>query len=120
MRKSTCCVLVMLFGSWLSSLGQSAPKATFPRVVATFHQYGLTDALPPTTIYTPKNGARSASRLSWWGSRLIESTPCGQENFSFWMQQEKTFRLLLRQASLRTCGGLLLRNFPSAQKQAHR
>jgi len=88
MRKSTCCVLVMLFGSWLSSLGQSAPKATFPRVVATFHQYGLTDALPPTTIYT--------------------------------MQQEKTFRLLLRQASLRTCGGLLLRNFPSAQKQAHR
>jgi len=54
MRKSTCCVLVMLFGSWLSSLGQSAPKATFPRVVATFHQYGLTDALPPTTIYTPK------------------------------------------------------------------
>src|SRR5579863_7213603 len=55
MRRSTCCLLVILFGSWLSSFGQSTPKLTSPKIVATFQRLGLTADLPPTTIYTPKN-----------------------------------------------------------------
>jgi hypothetical protein len=55
MRRSTCCLLVLLFGCWLSSFGQSAPKLTSPKIVATFQRLGLTADLPPTTIYTPKN-----------------------------------------------------------------
>jgi hypothetical protein len=55
MRRSTCSLLVVLFGSWLSSFGQSAQKLTSPKIVATFQKVGLTADLPPTTIYTPKN-----------------------------------------------------------------
>jgi len=55
MRRSTCCVLVELFGSWLSSFGQSAPKFTTPQIVATFQRLNQTGEIPPTTIYTPKN-----------------------------------------------------------------
>jgi hypothetical protein len=55
MRRSTCCLLVVLCASWLSSFGQGAPKLTSPKIVATFQRLGLTADLPPTTIYTPKN-----------------------------------------------------------------
>jgi hypothetical protein len=55
MRNATCCLLVVLFGSWSSSLGQNAPKFTTPQIVATFERLGLTAELPPTTIYTPKD-----------------------------------------------------------------
>jgi hypothetical protein len=54
MRRA-CFLLVVLFGSWSSSLGQSAPKFTSPRIVATFERLGVTAGIPPTTIYTPKN-----------------------------------------------------------------
>jgi len=55
MRRSTCCVLVELFGSWLRSFGQSTPKFTTPQIVATFQRLNQTGEIPPTTIYTPKN-----------------------------------------------------------------
>jgi hypothetical protein len=57
MRNATCCLLVVLFGSWSSSLGQNAPKFTTPQIVATFQRLGQTAEIPPTTIYTPKNWA---------------------------------------------------------------
>jgi hypothetical protein len=53
MRRSTCLLLVVLFGSWLSSFGQTAPKLRYPKIVATFERVGQTDKIPPTTIYTP-------------------------------------------------------------------
>jgi hypothetical protein len=53
--RRTCYLLVVLFGAWSSSLGQSAPKFTTPQIVATFHRLGQTAEIPPTTIYTPKN-----------------------------------------------------------------
>jgi hypothetical protein len=49
-----CCLLVILFGSSSSSLGQSAPKFTTPRIVATFERLGQTGDISPITIYTPK------------------------------------------------------------------
>ena len=55
MRRSTCFLLVMLFGSWLSSFGQHAPRFTSPRIVATFERLGQTADIPPTTIYTPQD-----------------------------------------------------------------
>jgi hypothetical protein len=53
--RNAICLLVALCGSWSSGFGQSAPKFTSPRIVATFERLGLTAELPPTTIYTPKN-----------------------------------------------------------------
>jgi len=53
MRRATF-LLLFLSASWASSLGQSAPKFTTPRIVATFERLGLTHELPPTTLYTPK------------------------------------------------------------------
>src|SRR5580658_9248670 len=55
MRNATCCLLVMLFGSWSSSLGQNAPKLTTPQIVATFQRLNLTHDIHLTTIYTPTN-----------------------------------------------------------------
>ena len=55
MRRSTCCLLVVLFGSWLSSFGQKAPKFTTPQIVATFQRLNQTADISPTTIYTPAN-----------------------------------------------------------------
>ena len=69
MRNAICCLLVVLFGSWSNSLGQNAPTLTSPILVATFHRYGLTSALPPTTIYTPKN----------WGTFRISVLMVGTE-----------------------------------------
>jgi hypothetical protein len=54
MRRAIC-LLAFLFGSWSSGLGQSAPKFTTPRIVATFQRLGQTANIPPTTIYRPKN-----------------------------------------------------------------
>jgi hypothetical protein len=54
LRRSTCCLLVVLFGSWLSSFGQSAPKLTSPKIVATFERLNQTARIGQTTIYTPK------------------------------------------------------------------
>ena len=53
MRNATCCLLVMLFGSCLSSLGQNAPKFTTPQIVATFQRLNQTKEIKPFTIYTP-------------------------------------------------------------------
>jgi hypothetical protein len=55
MRNATFCLLVVLLGSWSSSLGQSAPNFRSPRIVATFERLGQTAEIPPTTIYTPKH-----------------------------------------------------------------
>jgi hypothetical protein len=55
--RRTCCLLVVLFGSWLSSFGQSSPQLTSPKIVATFERLNQTAEIPPTTIYTPKNWA---------------------------------------------------------------
>jgi hypothetical protein len=55
MRRSTCCLLVVLFGSWLSGFGQSTPKFSSPKIVATFKRVGLVLPLSPTTVYTPKS-----------------------------------------------------------------
>jgi hypothetical protein len=60
MRNLTCCLLVALFGSWSSSLGQSAPKFTSPRIVATFERLGQTAEIPPT-------GRENALRLETRG-----------------------------------------------------
>jgi hypothetical protein len=54
MRRSTCFLLVVFFGSWSSSLGQNATKLTHPRIVATFERLGQTAGIGPTAIYTPK------------------------------------------------------------------
>ena len=54
MRRALC-LLAVLFGSWSTSFGQSAPKLTTPRILATFERLGLTAELPPTTIYRPKH-----------------------------------------------------------------
>jgi hypothetical protein len=61
MRRSTCCLLVVVFGSWLSSFGQSASKTpskaapwSFPRVVARFKLLGQTRAITPTTVFVTK------------------------------------------------------------------
>jgi hypothetical protein len=54
MRRATCCLLVSLLGSWLSSFGQTAPKFATPRIVATFERLGQTAEIAPTIIYTPK------------------------------------------------------------------
>jgi hypothetical protein len=55
MRNATFCSLVVLVGSWSSSVGQSAPNVTFPRVVAKFARMAQTGEISPTIIYTPKN-----------------------------------------------------------------
>jgi|ERR1022692_1218147 hypothetical protein len=52
--RRTCYLLVMLFLSWTSSFGQSAPKLTSPRIVATFQRLGQTGPIDPVTIYTPR------------------------------------------------------------------
>jgi hypothetical protein len=89
MRRSTCCLLVVLFGSWLSSFGQSAPKLTSPKIVATFQRLGLTADLPPTTIYTPKNwgtfrvsivmvGTVSNQQYGQWTGQLQFTDGAGQ------------------------------------------
>jgi hypothetical protein len=54
MRRA-CLLLVVLLTSWSSSLGQSAPKFTSPRIVATFERLGQASEIPATTIYTPRN-----------------------------------------------------------------
>ena len=54
MRNATCCLLVVLFGSWSSSLGQNAPTLTSPIIVATFERLNQTTTIHPTAIYTPK------------------------------------------------------------------
>jgi hypothetical protein len=55
MRNMTCCLLVMLFGSWSSSLGQNASKPTFPLVIATFQRLNQTGPIPLTTIFIPQH-----------------------------------------------------------------
>jgi hypothetical protein len=78
MRRSTCCLLVVLFGSWLSTLGQSAPKFTTPQIVATFQRLNQIGEISPTTIYTPKN----------WGtfrvSIVMVGTTGNGESAAFW------------------------------------
>jgi hypothetical protein len=53
MRNTICCLLVMLFGSWSSSLGQKAPQFTTPQIVATFERVNKTGPIPLTTLYAP-------------------------------------------------------------------
>jgi hypothetical protein len=69
MRRSTCCLLAILFGSWLSSFAQSAPRLTSPKIVATFERIGQTAEIPPTIIYTPKK----------WGTFRISIVMVGTE-----------------------------------------
>jgi hypothetical protein len=78
MRRSTCCLLVVLLGSWLSSLGQSAPKFTTPQIVATFQRLNQTNEIKPVTIYTPQR----------WGtfriSIVMVGTIANGDNGAFW------------------------------------
>jgi len=78
MWRATLLLLVFLSGSWVSSLGQNAPKLTTPRIVATFERLGQTAEIPPTTIYTPKN----------WGTFRISIVMVGivanGETATFW------------------------------------
>jgi len=78
MRKATCCLLVVLFGSWSSSLGQSAPKFSTPRIVATFERLRQTGEIPSTTIYTPKH----------WGTFRVSTVMVGivgnGQQYSYW------------------------------------
>ena len=69
MRRAMCLLIVVLGFSCCASLGQNAPKLSSPKIVATFHRFGLTAALPPTTIYTPKN----------WGTFRISIVLVGTE-----------------------------------------
>jgi hypothetical protein len=55
MRRATLSLLLFLGGLWSVSLGQRVPKFTTPRIVATFERFGVTGAISPTTIYTPKS-----------------------------------------------------------------
>jgi hypothetical protein len=104
MRRSTCCLLVVLFGSWLSSFGQSAPKLTSPKIVATFQRLGLTADLPPTTIYTPKNwgtfrvsivmvGTVANQRDGVWVGELQFTNGAGDEPFANFLVRLETTRL---------------------------
>jgi hypothetical protein len=90
MRRTTA-LLVMVFGSWLSSLGQSAPKFTAPQIVATFHRLNQAAEIPPTTVYTPKSWgtfrisivmvgtvANGTSNTDWAG--LLQFTDADGEN----------------------------------------
>ena len=77
MRRATCCLLVVLLASCVS-FGQSAPKFTTPRIVATFERLGLTSEMPPITLYTPKN----------WGTFRISISMVGtvaNGNDGFWL-----------------------------------
>jgi hypothetical protein len=77
MRRSTCCLLVILFGSWLSSFGQSVPRLTSPKIVATFERIGQTADIPPTTLYTPQK----------WGTyriTVVMVLTSGNGNGNFW------------------------------------
>jgi hypothetical protein len=77
--RRTLCLLVVLFGLLSTSLGQTAPKFTSPRIVATFHRLGQTAEIPPTTIYTPRN----------WGtfrvSIVMVGTMDNQNYQSYWL-----------------------------------
>ena len=53
MRNAACCLLVVLFGSWSSSLGQKAPQFTTPQIVATFQRRNQTKEIKAATLYTP-------------------------------------------------------------------
>jgi len=78
MRRSTCCLLAILFGSWLSSFAQSAPKLTSPKIVATFERIGQTAEIPVTTLYTPQK----------WGTYRISVVmvlTVGNTNSTFWI-----------------------------------
>src|ERR1700680_3891972 len=95
MRRSTCCLLVVLFGSWSSSLGQSAPKLTYPKIVATFHRFGLTAELPPTTIYTPKNWGTFRISIVMVGTVANgQINPIGKEDCGLQMEPERTLRFI--------------------------
>ena len=88
--RRTCYLLVVLFGAWSSSLGQSVPKFTTPQIVATFHRLGQTAEIPPTTIYTPKNWGTFrisivmvgivATGNGYWAGELLFDDGAGKDN----------------------------------------
>jgi len=53
MRNVTCCLLVILFGSCLSSLGQKTSKLTSPQIVATYQRLNRTGAIDRAVLYDP-------------------------------------------------------------------
>jgi hypothetical protein len=120
--RRTCCLLVVLFGSWLNGLGQNVAKFTSPRIWATFHRLGQTAEIPQTRIYTPKNwGTFSISiamvltvaggnNSTWDGPIQFADGP--GENGPY-----EPFEVILNTTFARTRA---LPNFPSARKQAHR
>src|SRR5579863_1583158 len=79
MRRSTCCLLVVLLGSWMSSVGQNAPTFASPKIVATFERLDQTADLPLTTIYTPpKSGTFRISIV------MVETVGNGDPNAGWW------------------------------------
>jgi|SRR5580704_1657491 hypothetical protein len=96
MRNVVCCLLVVLFGSLSSSLGQSAPrKLMYPRIVARFARFGQTGNIGPTTIYTPKElGTYRCSLVmvltkangisnSYWAGGILVKDGSGQHGPDF-------------------------------------
>jgi hypothetical protein len=84
MRRSTCCLLVVLFGSWSNSLGQNAPKFTAPRIVATFERLGQTGPISPTTIFTPEHwGTFRISTVMVRTARSSDPSSGWFENFTW-------------------------------------
>jgi hypothetical protein len=92
MRRATCCLLVVLFGSWSSSFGQSAPKFTTPQIVATFERLGQTKEIKPVTIYTPPHwgtfrvsivmvGTVANHSSNFWSAKVYYSDGAGNKNF---------------------------------------
>jgi hypothetical protein len=55
MRRATILSLIFLAVSWVSGFGQSAPKFTSPKIVATFQRLNRTTEIHPTAIYKPSS-----------------------------------------------------------------
>ena len=93
MRNATCCLLVVMFGSWSSSLGQNAPKFTTPQIVATFQRLNQTGPISPATLFTPKHwGTFQVSLVmvqtvagpvnGWWNAEFNWTDGGGAESYN--------------------------------------
>ena len=80
MRSATCCLLVVLFGSWSSSLGQKAPKFTTSRIVERSSDSDRRETSSPPQPTHPRNEGPFDVLLSWYLLRQTASrTPSGRQ-----------------------------------------
>jgi hypothetical protein len=76
MRRVTFFLLLMVLYSWVGSAGSelTVKGLQYPRIVARFHRFGQTSAIPPTPIYTPSRwGIFSVSTV------MVLATSNGQD-----------------------------------------